>query len=83
MRTIAKYDVLNPIDLQTIKGFAEIREFSPEIMSAFKDETESVLDRIASSNGQFGEILGPWRQFRDDVAEWHSFRAKMFDEWTL
>jgi TRAP-type mannitol/chloroaromatic compound transport system substrate-binding protein len=76
--TVAQYDVLNSQDLKTVKEFAEIREFSPEIMSAFKDETESVLDGIAASNGKFAEILGPWRKFRDDVSEWHSLAEKSF-----
>jgi len=71
MQTMATYDVLNPQDLQTIKGFAEIREFSPEIMAAFKEETENVLDGIAADDPRFSEILGPWREFRDSIAEWH------------
>ncbi len=71
VRTMAKYDVLNPRDLQTIKGFAEIREFSEEIMSAFKEESENVLDSIASENPIFNEILGPWREYRTAVQEWH------------
>ncbi len=71
VRTMAKYDVLNPRDLQKVKEFAEIREFSPELMSAFKEETESVLDNIASSNPIFASILGPWREYRDAVQEWH------------
>jgi TRAP-type mannitol/chloroaromatic compound transport system substrate-binding protein len=78
MQTMATYDVLNPVDLQTIKGFAEIREFSPEIMAAFKEETENVLDGIASSNARFGEILGPWREFRDSIAEWHGLAEKSY-----
>ncbi len=71
MRTMAIYDVLNQRDLQTIKGFAQIREFSPELMSAFKEETENVLDGLAADNPKFAEILGPWREFRDGIAEWH------------
>ncbi|MEM9033670.1 MAG: twin-arginine translocation signal domain-containing protein [Actinomycetota bacterium] len=78
MQTMATYDVLNPRDLQEIKGFAEIREFSPEIMSAFKEETENVLDGIASSDSRFAEILGPWREFRDGIAEWHGLAEKSY-----
>ncbi|MFW2383446.1 MAG: TRAP transporter substrate-binding protein [Acidimicrobiales bacterium] len=72
VRTMAKYDVLNPRDLQTIKGFAEIRQFSDELLSAFKEETENVLDGIAAENAVFNEILGPWREYRAAVQEWHS-----------
>ncbi len=78
MRTMAKYDVLNPIDLQTVKGFAEIREFSPELMAAFKEETENVLDTIASEDERFAAILGPWREFRDGIAEWHGLAEKSY-----
>ncbi len=77
-RTVAKYDVLNPEALQTVKGFAEIREFSPELMEAFKTETESVLDGIAAEDGKFAEILGPWRQYRDGVAEWHGLAERSY-----
>jgi len=68
---MAKYDALNPEALQTIKGFADIREFPEDVMSAFKEESEAVLDNAASGNADFASILGPWRTFRDGVQEWH------------
>lgn len=76
--TVAKYDVLNPRDLQTVKGFAEIREFSPGIMDAFKTETENVLDGIAAEDPRFAAILEPWRVFRDGVAEWHGLAERSY-----
>ncbi|MGI9611473.1 MAG: TRAP transporter substrate-binding protein [Acidimicrobiales bacterium] len=80
MRTMAKYDVLNPVDLQTVKGFAEIREFSPELMAAFKEETESVLDGIAADDPKFAAVLGPWREFRDGIVEWHGLAERSYLE---
>ncbi len=77
-KTIAQYDVLNPADLTKIKDFAELREFSPEIMSAFKEETESVLDGLAAEDPAFAEILGPWREYRDSVSEWHGLAERSF-----
>jgi len=77
-QTIARYDVLNPADLGRIKEFAELREFSPEIMDAFKTETESVYDGIAADDGKFAEILGPWREYRDSVSAWHGLAEKSF-----
>jgi len=77
-QTIAKYDVLNPVDLVRIKEFAELREFSPEIMDAFKTETESVYDSLAADDGRFAEILGPWREYRDSVSAWHGLAEKSF-----
>ncbi len=75
---LATYDTLNPVDLQTVKGFAEIREFNTEIMSAFKEETENVLDGIAAEDSRFNAILGPWRDFRDGIAEWHGLAEKSY-----
>ncbi len=78
MNTMATYDVLNQRDLQEIKTFAEIREFSPELMAAFKAETENVLDTIASEDERFAAILGPWREFRDGIAEWHGLAERSY-----
>ncbi len=77
-RTVAKYDVLNTRDLQVVKEFADIREFSPELMDAFKTETETVLDDVAAGDPQFAAILGPWREFRDGVAEWHGLAERSY-----
>ncbi|MEA2001841.1 MAG: ABC transporter substrate-binding protein [Actinomycetota bacterium] len=70
--TMAKYDVLNSEALKQVKEVAEIREFPEDVLTAFKTDFEGVLDAEAASNGAFGEILGPWREFRDAVQEWHS-----------
>lgn len=71
MQMMATYDVLNPENLQVIKRFAEIREFPEPVMAAFKEETEVVLDLAASASTDFASILGPWREFRDGIQEWH------------
>jgi TRAP-type mannitol/chloroaromatic compound transport system substrate-binding protein len=75
---MATYDTLNPIDLQTIKGFANVQEFNSEIMSAFKEETENVLDTIAGDDSRFAAILGPWREYRDAVSEWHGLAERSY-----
>jgi TRAP-type mannitol/chloroaromatic compound transport system substrate-binding protein len=78
MRTMATYDVLNQADLQRVKQFAQIREFSPELMAAFKAETENVLDSVAADDENFARILGPWREFRGGIAEWHGLAERSF-----
>ena len=75
---MATYDTLNPVDLQTIEGFANVQEFSPEIMAAFKEETENVLDTIAAGDSRFAEILGPWREYRDAVSTWHGLAERSY-----
>lgn len=69
---MATYDVLNSQDLPRVLEFAEVREFPEEVMSAFKTETETVLDGLAADNPRFNDLLGPWREFRDSVAAWHA-----------
>ncbi|MEM7324270.1 MAG: ABC transporter substrate-binding protein [Actinomycetota bacterium] len=71
VQMMATYDTLNPESLQTVKGFAEIREFPEDVMSAFKEESENALDNAAAENADFASILAPWRQFRDSIQEWH------------
>ena len=70
--TMAKYDVLNSEALAQVKAVAEIREFPEDVLTAFKTDFEAVLDDVAAGDGAFAEILGPWREFRDSVQEWHS-----------
>jgi TRAP-type mannitol/chloroaromatic compound transport system substrate-binding protein len=67
---MATYDLLNAQDLPRILEFADVREFPEEVMAACKTETEIVLDDLAAQDGRFGEILGPWREFRDSQAAW-------------
>jgi TRAP-type mannitol/chloroaromatic compound transport system substrate-binding protein len=69
--TMAKYDVLNSEALAQVKAVAEIREFPEDVLIAFKTDFETVLDDVASTDGRFADILGPWRAFRDSVHEWH------------
>ncbi|MEX2280347.1 MAG: hypothetical protein WEA76_09695, partial [Acidimicrobiia bacterium] len=69
---MATYDVLNSQAMPTILEFAEVREFPEAVMSAFKTETEAVLDGLAAENPRFNDLLGPWREFRDSVAAWHA-----------
>ncbi len=70
--TMAKYDVLNSDALARVREVAEIREFPEDVLRAFKEDFETVLDDVAASDGRFNEILGPWREFRDKVQAWHS-----------
>ena len=47
-------------------------------MGAFKEETENVLDTIAADDSRFADILGPWREYRDSVSEWHGLAERSF-----
>ena len=78
INTVAHYDYRNQIDLKKIQQFAIIREFSPELMRAFKTETENVLNALASEDPQFRAIFEPWRRFRDSISEWHGLAERSF-----
>ncbi|WP_428117279.1 TRAP transporter substrate-binding protein [Candidatus Poriferisodalis sp.] len=78
INTIADYDVRNQADLQRVKEFASIREFPAELMAAFKEETENVLDSVAAEDARFAAILEPWRKFRDGISEWHSLAERSY-----
>lgn len=82
--TMANYDVLNSDALAQVKQVAEIREFPEDVLTAFKTDFEGVLDEVAATDGRFNEILGPWRQFRDSVQEWHALaESSMLRAFTL
>lgn len=78
INTVAHYDYRNQIDLKKIQQFAIIREFSPELMRAFKAETENVLNGLAGQDPQFGAIFEPWRSFRDSISVWHGLAERSF-----
>ena len=70
--TMANYDVLNADALAQVEQVAEIREFPDDVLSAFKEDFEGVLDEVAAEDSNFAAILEPWREFRDKVQSWHS-----------
>ena len=82
--TMAKYDVLNSDALNQVKEVAEIRQFPDDVLVAFKTDFEKVLDETAAADGRFSDILGPWREFRDAVHEWHGLaESSMLHAFTL
>ncbi len=70
--TLAKYDVLNSDDFIEVEKFAQVREFSPELMKAFKEKTDEVLNEEAENNAKFKEILEPYREYQAKVSKWHA-----------
>ncbi len=47
-------------------------------MSAFREETENVLDSVAADDSTFATILESWRTFRDGIEEWHGFAERSY-----
>ncbi len=70
-QTMANYDVLNSDVLSDAAAVADIRPFPDDVLSAFKEENENVLDDVAAGDEWFGRILPEWRTFRDKIQAWH------------
>lgn len=82
--TMANYDVLNSQSLADVEAVADVRQFSDELLLAFKQDFEGVLDEVAASDEWFARILGPWREFRDSVQAWHALaETSMLHAFTL
>ena len=47
-------------------------------MAAFKAESENVLNTVAEEDENFRNILGPWREFRASIAEWHGLAERSY-----
>jgi len=78
---LASYDAKNPKALSSVtsKG-AKLSWMAPEVLKAMKDATDAVLDEEAGRNELFKEVLGHWRQFRQEQHMYQSIadaRAEM------
>ena len=71
LNSVADYDTRNSHKLEEVEEFARIREFPPQLLAAFKQETENELDDIAAGNTTFSIILDRWRSFRSKIVDWH------------
>lgn len=70
--TMANYDLENSLALPEVEAVAEIREFPEDVLDACRTDFETVLDEVAAGDAWFSDILGPWREFRDQVQAWHA-----------
>ena len=82
--TMANYDQLNRTALADVEAVAEIRKFPDDVLLAFKQDFEGVLDEVAADDEWFARILEPWREFRDSVQAWHALaETSMLNAYTL
>ncbi|AMW28436.1 TRAP transporter substrate-binding protein [Arthrospira platensis] len=73
IQTLAKYDVQNPQALKRlIDGGTQLKAFSPEILQASLAATTDLLEDMASINSSFRDIYEPWKEFRDNIRQWHA-----------
>ena len=71
VRTMGYYDAVQPEALAQIRADgAETRPFPDDVMDAAREESESLLEEMAS-DADFKTIYDHWKPYRDSVAEWH------------
>jgi TRAP-type mannitol/chloroaromatic compound transport system substrate-binding protein len=69
--TVARYNVANIRDLQTIiEGGTQLESFSDDIMSAAQKVAFEIYEENAASNPDFKEIYERWKVFRQEIFAW-------------
>ena len=72
LETMMFYDRVQPVALQElIDSGVQIRRFPDDMLEQARTITEDLLDDFAAADPDFAAILGPWREYRDSVGQWH------------
>lgn len=72
LETMMFYDRVQPVALQElIDSGVQIRRFPDDMLEQARAITEDLLDGFADADPEFAAILGPWREYRDAVGQWH------------
>ena len=70
--TMMFYDRVQPIALQDlIDQGVDVRRFPDDLMETARTISDELLDEFAAADPAFAEILGPWREYRAAVGQWH------------
>ena len=72
LETMMFYDRVQPVALQElIDSGVDVRRFPDDMLVQAREITENLLDEFAAADPEFAAILGPWREYRDSVGQWH------------
>jgi TRAP-type mannitol/chloroaromatic compound transport system substrate-binding protein len=78
---LARYDARNGKALQSlVAAGAQLRTYSPEIMSAAQDASLALYDEFSAKDPDFKAIYEPWRQFKDDIFKWNKLNEASFTD---
>ena len=76
----AQYDALNPAALRRlVAGGAQLRAFSPEILSACFDAAEQTYAEISAKNADFKTMLDSLKAFRNEENLWFQIADGTYD----
>ncbi|QPC88456.1 ABC transporter substrate-binding protein [Mesorhizobium sp. NBSH29] len=81
---LASYDYRNPAALRRlVANGAELRPFSPEILSACFNAASSLYADISASNSEFKKIFDSQAAFRKDAYLWAQISEYTFDTFMM
>ncbi len=76
----AQYDALNPVALRRlVSAGAQLRAFSPEILSACFDAAEKTYAEISAKNADFKTLLNSLKAFRNEENLWFQIADGTYD----
>jgi TRAP-type mannitol/chloroaromatic compound transport system substrate-binding protein len=68
---VAAYDASNTAALRRlVAAGAQLRPFTPDVLSAAEKAAFSLYEEIASKNAKFKAVYEPWKKFRQDQLLW-------------
>jgi len=69
----AEYTANNPRALKTLveKHNVQLREFPPEVSRRLREISQTVVNELAASDQDFGEVYASYKAFLDDAQPWH------------
>jgi TRAP-type mannitol/chloroaromatic compound transport system substrate-binding protein len=84
LNMIAKYDALNGAALaRMVAGGTTLSTYNDEIMGAAQTAAFELYGEESSSNALFNEIFGPWKEFRDQIIQWHATNEQPFNRFVI
>lgn len=79
LNMLAQYDSLNREALQRlIKGGTKLTPYSQEIMQAAQKASFEIYEENAGKDATFKQIYQQWKQFRDQIYQWHQVNELSF-----
>lgn len=84
MDMLAKYDYVNPTAIRSLvaKG-AQLRPFSPEIMQAAFEATNTIYAELTASNEKFKKVHDSLMAFRNDAYLWAQIAEYSYDSFMM
>jgi len=79
MDMLARYEAANGEALyRLLLGNVQLKEYSPEILQAARQEAWDLYADIARGNATFKQVYEQWRSYRKQILQWHRINELSF-----